>query len=178
MHRTVYRVILAAAALALAAPTAAAQQVPVAVIDVQRVVTESDPGKEALQHLQKLQNEKLEQAKKLQQELDQLKDQFQRQRLTLAQDKLEELSKKIEDKTIELKRFQDDAQRELEDARRKTLDRLERQIMPIIQQVGKERGYLLIFQKYQSGLVYADDARVDITDEIIRRFNTSAGTGK
>ena len=108
-----------------------------------------------------------------QQELDRLKEQFSKQRFTLSDDKLAELSKKIEDKSIEMKRFQDDAQRELEDARRKALSDLEQRIMPIIQQLGKEKGYLLIFQKYQSGLVYADDARTDITDEVIRRFNTS-----
>ena len=44
--------------------------------------------------------------------------------------------------------------------------------MPIIDQIGKEQGLTLIFNKFQSGLVYADDT-VDITDEVIRRFNTA-----
>jgi hypothetical protein len=44
--------------------------------------------------------------------------------------------------------------------------------MPVINQVGKEKGYTLIFNKYAPGmLVYADDA-IDITDEVLRRFNT------
>ena len=143
-----------------------------AVIDVQRVVTDSDPGKEALQKLQKLQSDRVEQGKRIQADLDSLRDQLSKQQLTLAQDKLDELRKKAEDKGIELKRFQDDAQRELEEARRKTLDALEAKIMPVINTIGKEKGYTLIFNKYQSCLVYADDA-VDITDEVVRRFNTS-----
>jgi outer membrane protein len=41
----------------------------------------------------------------------------------------------------------------------------------VIDAVGQERGLTLIFNKFQSGLVYADEA-VDITDDVIRRFNT------
>ena len=174
MKRSLIRTTLIATGAVLATVSfAAAQEAKIAVIDVQRVVTESDPGKEALAKLKKLQEQKLNQAKAMQQELDSLQQQFNKQRFTLSDDKLTELRKKIEDKGIALKRFQDDAQRELDDARRKALASLEQKIMPIIQQLGKEKGYLLIFQKYQSGLVYADDARTDITDEIIRRFNTS-----
>ncbi len=158
--------------LAASAVPALAQQGTVAVIDVQRVVTESDPGKEALGQLKKLQDKKIEEGKGLQQSLDALKDQFNKQRFTLSQEKLQSLQKQIEDKSIELKRFQDDAQRDLEEARKKALDRLEAKIMPIINQVGQERKLSLIFNKFQSGLVYADDA-IDITDDIIQRFNTS-----
>jgi outer membrane protein len=171
MLRTLTRIAMAAALAAVALP-AAAQQVTVAVIDVQRVVTDSDPGKEALQKLQKLQADRVEQGKRIQTDLESLRDQLTKQQLTLAPDKLDELKKKMEDKQIELKRFQDDAQRELEDARRKTLDGLEAKIMPVIDQIGKEKGYTLIFNKYQSGLVYADQA-VDITDDVVRRFNTT-----
>jgi hypothetical protein len=38
--------------------------------------------------------------------------------------------------------------------------------------VGKEKGFTLIFNKFQSGLVYADDA-IDLTDEVLKVFNTT-----
>lgn len=155
---------------ALALPAGA--QTTVAVIDVQRVVTDSDPGKEALQRLRTLQDEKIAEGRNLQTELEALRDQVNKQRLTLSEQKLEEMTGQIEDKAIALQRFEDDAKRSLEEARRTTLGRLEERIMPIINQVGKERGLTLIFNKFQSGLVYADDA-VDITDDVIRRFNTA-----
>jgi outer membrane protein len=143
------------------------------VIDVQRVVTDSDPGKESLQRLMTLQNEKIEEGRNLQTELTALREQFSKQRLTLSEQKLEEMTGQIEDKTIALQRFEDDAKRSIEEARRTALGRLEQQIMPIINEIGKERGLTLIFNKFQdSGIIYADDA-VDITDEVIRRFNTA-----
>ena len=170
MFRMISRIGLVAMVVAAAMPAAA--QVKVAVIDVQRVVSESDPGKEALQKLKVVQDQKIAQGRALQEELDALKEQYNKQRFTLSDDKLEEMSKAIEDKGIAMKRFEDDAQREIADARRKELGALEERIMPVIDQIGKEQGLTLIFNKFQSGLVYADDA-IDITDDVIRRFNTT-----
>jgi outer membrane protein len=165
MLQTVVGLIVAV----VAAPAFA--QVNVAVIDVQRVVTDSDPGKESLQKLKELSDAKVQEGQALQQELATLRDQFNKQRFTLSDDKLEVLSGQIEDKQIAMQRFEDDAQRDLNEARRRALGALEQRIMPVIDAIGKEKGLTLIFNKFQSGLVFADEA-VDITDEVIRRFNT------
>jgi outer membrane protein len=157
--------------LAVALP-ASAQQMSIAVIDVQRVVTESDPGKQALQKLKELQDAKIDQGRALQQELASLQEQMSKQRFTLSEERLAELSKQMEDKQIALQRFQDDAERELDESRRRELGGLEGRIIPVINEIGAERGFTLIFNKFQSGLVYADDG-VDITDDVIRRFNTT-----
>jgi outer membrane protein len=157
--------------LSLALP-AAAQELTIAVIDVQRVVTESDPGKQALQKLKELQDAKVDEGRVLQQTLAGLQEQMAKQRFTLSEERLAEMNKQLEDGQIALQRFQDDAERELDEARRRELGSLEGRIIPVINQVGVERGFTVIFNKFQSGLVYADDS-VDITDEVIRRFNTT-----
>jgi outer membrane protein len=156
----------------LAAALPAAAQTKVAVIDVQRVVSESDPGKEALQQLKTLQDAKVAEGQTMQQEINALQEQLNKQRFTVSEDKLAEMSKQLENKNIAMRRFEDDAKRELEDARRKQLGGLEAKILPIINAIGQEQGFTLIFNKFQSGLVYADEA-VDITDEVIQRFNTA-----
>jgi outer membrane protein len=160
------------AALVIAAALPAAAQSKVAVIDVQRVVTESDPGKEAIQKLKAISDAKVQEGQSLQQEAAALQEQFNKQRFTVSEERLAEMTKELEDKTIAIRRFEDDAKRELDEARRRELGGLEQRILPIIDQIGKERGYTLIFNKFQSGLVYADEA-VDITDDVITRFNTS-----
>ncbi len=170
MKKLIAGVVVAAALGAVPVPARA--EISLAVIDVQRVVTESDKGKEALAKLKKLQDGKIEEGRNLQVQLDGLKDQYSKQRFTLTEEKLEELSKQIEEGTIAMKRFQDDAQRQLDDARRRQLGALEESIMPVIDRIGKERGVTLIFNKFQSGLVFADQS-VDITDEVIRQFNLS-----
>jgi outer membrane protein len=167
---TVRAAMLAVIMTAMAMPAAA--QAKVAVIDVQRVVTESDPGKEVMQKLRTLSDAKAQQGQTLQQELATLQDQFNKQRFTVSEQRQAEMSKEIEDKQIAIRRFQDDAQRELQEAQRRELGGLEERILPIINQVGQSEGYTLIFNKFQSGLVYADDT-VDVTDRVITMFNTA-----
>jgi outer membrane protein len=171
MFRLTVRVaVLAAIMMAMAMPAAA--QAKVAVIDVQRVVTESDPGKEVMQKLRVLSDAKAQEGQTLQQEMATLQDQFNKQRFTVSEQRQAEMSKEIEDKQIAIRRFQDDAQRELQEAQRRELGGLEERILPIINQVGQAEGYTLIFNKFQSGLVYADEA-VDVTDRVIQMFNTA-----
>ncbi|MET0620025.1 MAG: OmpH family outer membrane protein, partial [Thermoanaerobaculia bacterium] len=87
-------------------------------------------------------------------------------------DKRETLQKTYQEKAIAFKRFQDDATRELDTAQKKELGELERRVFPVINQVGKDKGYTMIFNKFQAGLLYADDA-VDLTDEVLKVFNTT-----
>ncbi len=170
MYRSRLAIAFVVVVLAAALP-AAAQQLNIAVIDVQRVVTESDPGKEALQKLKLLQDGKIDEGRALQQQLSAMQEQMSKQRFTLSEERLAELSKQLEDGQIALQRFQDDAERELDEARRRELGGLEGRIIPVINEIGVELGFTLIFNKFQSGLVYADDT-VDITDDVILRFNT------
>ena len=171
MFRLTVRVaMLAVIMMALTLPAAA--QNNVAVIDVQRVVTESDPGKEVMQKLRVLSDAKAQEGQTLQQDMAALQDQFNKQRFTVSEQRQAEMSKEIEDKQISIRRFQDDAQRELQEAQRRELGGLEERILPIINQVGQAQGYTLIFNKFQSGLVYADET-VDITDQVITMFNTA-----
>lgn len=143
----------------------------VAVIDVQLVVQESAAGKEAMLRLRKLQDEKVAEGRKLAEAKQALEKQLATQGPTLSAEKRSALAKEIEDKDIEMRRFDEDARAALDEARRKELEALEKQIMPIINELGREMKLQLIFNKYQSGLVYADEA-VDITDQVLRRFNT------
>ena len=171
MYRSIIR-MAALTALVMVAALPAAAQTAIAVIDVQRVVTESDPGKEAIQKLKGISDAKVQEGQTLQQELAALQDQFNKQRYTVSEQRLAEMTKELEDRNIAIRRFEDDAKRELEEARRRELGGLEGRILPIINQIGVEEGITVIFNKFQSGLVYADEA-VDITDDVIRRFNTA-----
>jgi outer membrane protein len=176
MFRSQLPVIALALLVAFGAAGAARAQggVKIAVIDVQRIVSDSTAGKAALERLKKLQDEKEAQAKTRQAELTNLQDQISKGRLSLAEDKLAAMNKDLEEKAIAFRRFQDDAQREVGKARDAALGEIERKVIPIIDQVGKEGGYTLIFNKFQSGLVYADQA-IDITDQIIKRFDGAGG---
>ncbi len=180
IHRAVLGLALAAA---LAAPVAARAQAPgtgtikVAVIDTERVLLASETGKKALGDLKKLQESKENEVKAKQQDIKDLQTKVQDGRLSLAQDKITEMEKQLEDKVIALRRLQDDATRELNKKRDDVLAQIDQKVMPVINQVGKELGYTMIFRKFESGLIYADDA-LDITNQIIQRLDGAPKAGK
>jgi outer membrane protein len=178
MRRFVFTVAASLVALAAQAqgtavpPSPGSAAVRIGVINVERLVQESALGKEAFSRVKKLNDQKKEEADKLSKELRDMEQKLADQGSALAEDKREALQKSYQEKAIAFKRFQDDANRDLEAAQKKELGELERRVFPVINQVGKERGFTLVFNKFQSGLVYADDA-VDITDEVLKVFNTT-----
>ncbi|HEX7528814.1 MAG TPA: OmpH family outer membrane protein [Thermoanaerobaculia bacterium] len=176
MNRTV---TLAAGALALGvlAGGASAQTPVVAggkigVIEVQKIVQESAIGKESLARVQKVQQAKQDELAKRQKELRDMEQKIQDQGKSLSEDAMEKLQKDYQAKALDLKRFQDDAQRELEESQRKELGDLEKRIMPVINEVAREQGYTLVFNKFHSGLLFADDKSVDLTEAVITTFTS------
>lgn len=170
-NRLIAATAFATAAL-LALPASAQSAQKVGVIEVQRIVQESAVGKESLARIQKVQAGKQEDLGKRQTELRDLEKRIQEQGKSLSEEAMEKLQKDYQAKALELKRFQDDAQRELEELQRKELGELEKKVLPVIEAVSKELGYALVFNKFQSGLLHADGS-VDITDAVIQKFNTA-----
>ena len=172
------KVLISIAAAALAAPLFA-QTAParVAVIDVQKVLTTSTAGKAAYDRLKKLQDDRMARAQKMQEDMTALNNDINTKKLSLSEEKLTDMQKQLTDKQVALQRFGQDADKEITDARDKALQELEAKIKPVIDSLGKEMGLAAIFNKFESGLVYASEA-IDITDTVIKRFNeaTSAET--
>ena len=165
--------LVAVAATALAMPMFA-QSTParVAVIDVQKVLTTSTAGKAAYDKLKKMQDDRMAQAKSMDEELKKLDAEIATKRLSLSEDKLTEMQKTLADKRINMQRYAQDAEREIGEARDRELMALEAKIKPVIDALGKEMGLAAIFNKFESGLVYASEA-IDITDTVVQRFNAA-----
>lgn len=162
------------AVAALATPMFA-QNAParIAVIDVGKVLSQSSAGKAASEKIRKVQEERIEKVKQMDEELRKLDSEINTKRISLSEDKLAEMQKSLADKRIAAQRFAQDVEREMGEVRDRELQSLEAKIKPVIDSVGKEMGLAAIFNKFESGLVYASDA-VDITDTVIQRFNTAA----
>jgi Skp family chaperone for outer membrane proteins len=165
---------------ALALPVAAAAQGPalkVAVINTEQILLSSQAGKAALAELKKKQEELEARGKAMQEETRDLQRRISEGRLSLAEDRLTQMEKELEDKVIALRRFQDDAGRDLNKMRDDVLGKIDARVMPVINQIGQEMGYTLIFRKFESGLIYADEA-IDITPLVIQRLDSGAASGK
>ncbi len=159
----------------LAAPAAAqpaAHPFKIGVIDPERIVAESARGKLAVERLNSERDKRLAEGNRLRQEIADLQKRMNDGRLSLGEDKLKQLNDEIEEKTIGLQRYGENAQREMTKLEKEVMDPIEEDILKIINQIGAEQGYTLIFKKFQSGLVYADDS-VDMTTQVIQRFDAA-----
>jgi outer membrane protein len=157
----------------LAVPSSLAQPAPtrIAVLDVQRVLTQSTAGRAATAKLKTLQDSRMSRAKVMDEEMRKLNAEL--AGAAVAPARRGELERQIADKRVAMQRFAEDADKEIGAARESELLALEARIKPVVEAVGKEMGLAAIFNKFQSGLVYAN-ASIDITDAVITRFNAGA----
>ncbi|HEX2120695.1 MAG TPA: OmpH family outer membrane protein [Thermoanaerobaculia bacterium] len=167
MKKFLVSIAVAALATPMFAQTAPAR---VAVIDVQKVLSQSTLGKAAYEKLKRMQEERLEKARAMDEELRKLDADISAKKISLSEDKLADMQKQLADKRISMQRYAQDADREIGEARDRELQALEAKIKPVIDALGKEMGLAAIFNKFESGLVYASDA-IDVTDTVIKRFN-------
>jgi len=169
-----FLVSMAVAALAIPALAQSSAPARVAVIDVNKVLSTSTAGKTAAAKLKQLQEDKMARAQKLDEEIKQLDNDINTKKISLSEEKLADMQKQLSDKKIAMQRFAQDADRELQEAQGRVMQDLNVKIMPVVDQIGKEMGLAAIFNKFESGLIYASDA-IDITDVVIKRFNEAQG---
>jgi len=144
----------------------------VGVIDTEKILRNSVTGKAALADLKRLQDQKEAEVVVRQKAIKDLQAKISEGRLTLGQAKLGAMEKQLEDMMIGLRRFQDDATRDLTKKRDDILADVDDKVMPVIYQLAKEQSYSFIFRKFESGLIFADQS-YDITDLIIRRLDAA-----
>jgi outer membrane protein len=157
----------------LAVQPSSAQAVPtrIGVIDVQRVLGQSTPGRAATAKIKQLQDSRMSRARVLDEELRKLNADLSAAGVTPA--RRAQIEGQIADKRIAMQRFAEDADKEIGTTRDRELLALETRIKPIVDGVGKEMQLAVIFNKFEAGLVYVDPS-LDITDTVITRFNAAA----
>lgn len=144
----------------------------IGVIDVQRLLVESSRGQALLVELKNLREQMAAEGEVLQQGIQSLRERLQEGRQSLSEEGIAEMEKDLEDRLIELRRFADDADRVLQKEQDDAFAKIERDVVPIIDRVGQEQGFTLIFNKFESGLVFAAES-VDITDLILQLYDQS-----
>ena len=149
-----------------------AQSAPprIAVIDVNEVLSESNAGKVILGRLKVVQEQRAAQAGKLNVELNHLEQELGVNRLAWSEARIAEQTRLLKDKQAALERFTKNAEQELGEMRDRELQKLDAKIHPVIEAVAAEKNLDAVFNKYESGLLFASD-RIDITHDVITRFN-------
>jgi Skp family chaperone for outer membrane proteins len=148
----------------------------IAIINSQRLALESAPGKEAYGRLKKLADQKKDELDKVEKEARDLVQKLNDQGQSMPEDKREALTKQADDRQKAWKRMQEDAQKDLQEAERKEMGALEGRIGPVVKDFFAEKKYAVVLDA-RSGIIYADPA-ADVTDEVLKRINTTVALPK
>ena len=155
----------------------AQQQVKIGVINSQEVLETSAEGKKVMARLSESDKKSQAAITKLDDEIRQLQTKLNTQRLTLTDEAIIQLNSDLEKKQTDRKRYAEDSYREMQDLMNRLFSRVQSELLPIIEQIGKERGLDIIFDLAKSGAVYFNPA-IDITDEVIKKYDASKATTK
>jgi Skp family chaperone for outer membrane proteins len=147
-----------------------------AYINTQRVAAESAEGKAASSKLKALNDKKVQELNERQKQLQAQQQKLQQGGSVLSDAARVELEKNIEKMQVDIQRFTQDAQAEVQELNNQLQGEFERKLRPIIAAVSQEKGLQMVFGP-DSGIVWAD-AGLDITNDVIKRFDAGSGTSK
>lgn len=142
----------------------------IAFVVLQRVVAESNEGKQASARVQALQQKKVVELNERQKTAQSLQERLDKSGAVMSDAARADLTKQVERAQLDLQRATQDAQADVQELQQQLQDEFQRRIAPIIEAVGKERGLHYIFNGPDSGLVWAD-AALDITADVIIKFD-------
>lgn len=139
-------------------------EVKIGVINAQEIIAKTKKGIAVQKKLENLQKSKQQQLEALQDTLKQLqKDAVSP---ALNEETREKKKREFEDKQIQYNRQLQDAQKDMSEATQTELTALQKEIMPLIQEIGKNKGFTLILDMTSSGIAYFDKT-IDITNDVV-----------
>ncbi|MBC7361142.1 MAG: OmpH family outer membrane protein [Candidatus Aminicenantes bacterium] len=144
----------------------------VAIINSQKAFDQSTEGKKAVAILQEKEDQIKAEIKKMDEEIKTLKDKLASQKLTLNQDALTQLQLEIDKKEAARQKYEQESSRDFEQFKSQLIKRIRDEMLAIVDELIKERGYDLVFDLTTSGLIHYNPA-FDITDEVVKRYDAS-----
>jgi Skp family chaperone for outer membrane proteins len=142
------------------------------VIDSQEVLEKSAEGKKVLAQLEDKNKRNQDRLTKLDENIRRTETELNTQRLTLTQEALMQKNADLERKRTERKRLAEDLYREMNELTQRLFQKIQDELLPIIEGIGKEKGLDIIFDLGKSGAVYFNPA-VNVTADVIKRYDES-----
>lgn len=139
-------------------------------VDLQTVITQSKEGQAAMDKVKAEAAEKQKEINARENEIKQMDADLQKQASALSEAAKKDREEEIRRKLRDLKRITEDVNRDLAKREGEMVNDLLRDLTTVIRDYGKEKGYTLIVEKGQSGVIYGSDA-ADLTKEILERYN-------
>lgn len=155
--------------LLVAGGSALAQAPKVGFVESSRVLYETEEGKAGVQKLNQFTTEKQKQYEQMGESLARLQQQLNSQPITAGDDESARLQAEIEQKQVEMKRFQEDTQASFNKQQSELLQQISNKVGKLIEDFAKQNGYSAIFMRDESQAYVAP--ALNVTAEIVKLYN-------
>jgi len=142
----------------------------VAIVDIQRILARSVAGAAAREQLEKDKATMQRQLDGQKVELEKMRDELEKKGQLLSADARREKQEALERKTRDIRRLLDDLEKELQKKEQTMGQKILRDLEGIFTRVGKEKGYAMIIERRQAGVVYGAP-EIDVTEDVIKAFD-------
>lgn len=140
-------------------------ELKIGVVNAQEILAKTKKGLEIQKRLEAIQKDKQGKLKSMQDAIGKLEKDLMSP--ALNQETREKKALELQNKRKDIKRYYEDAENEFRRESQKELQALEKDLMPLIDNIGKSKGFTIIFDITRPGIVYFDKA-IDITPDVIK----------
>jgi outer membrane protein len=159
------------AVLSLALPvSASAQNLKFGYVDYQQVLLAVEDGKSAKTRLQKWLEDRQKEIDREQEALRKEKELLDKQASAMSEDARMQKGAELQKKVIELAQKWDRYRAEAANRERQEMEPIVSKIDQVIAKIAERDGFSFVFEKRDSGLVYAQ-TQYDLSLEVIRAYN-------
>ncbi len=172
------KAILSALAVAavLCPAVASAADLKIGYVDLQKALSEVEEGKAAKAVLKKDFDEKQKELDRKQEELKRMRADLDKQSVVMSDQARREKEEEFQRKAMETQGRFLELQKDLSGREREMTRGIFERMSVIIREIAEAEGFTMIFEKTDSGLLYAPPA-LDISNELIRKYNARHKAG-
>jgi outer membrane protein len=148
----------------------AAEQGKIGIVDLLKALNESGAGKKAKVELEGFIKSKQAGIDEKGKEIEKLKGEMEKQSSVLSAEARKSREEELERLLREYQRMVSDAQNDIKKREGEFTGSIIKEIRVIIEKMGQDEGYTLIFEK-ADGLVLYSKQELDLTDVVIKKYN-------
>ncbi|MEW5900675.1 MAG: OmpH family outer membrane protein [Acidobacteriota bacterium] len=151
-----------------------AQQAPrMAAIDLQKTFEQSAEGKNVVSQLRQKEQAILGELDKFDKQILSLETKLKTQKLTLTEEAQQKLAFDLDAARIQRKRVEEDSTKDFQRLQFSLVSRLRNDVMSVVQSFAKENQISLVLDLSAPGSVLYCEPTLDITSEMIKRYDAS-----
>jgi outer membrane protein len=139
-------------------------------VNLNKALNESDRGKNATKILEEMLENKKTILSEKEKELKEMDSEIKKQASVLTPESLKSKTDEFNKLYKNYQRMVKDFQEELQKKENEFTQEIQKELVEVVNTIGKEEGYTFILELNASGIIYAQKDN-DITDKVIQRYN-------